>query len=76
MPSELLTLPQAPAPDVLEALLAPEQTVRIEVRRGLDAQGRERVQLTLHHADPEVVATARQALLERCQRARIRAFVV
>lgn len=76
MTSEILTLPQAPAPDLLAALLAPEQTVHVEVRRGLDAQGGERVQLTLSHPDPEAVAIARQALLERCQRARIRAFVV
>ena len=76
MASELVTLPAAPAEDVLTRLLAGEALAALTVHRGQDAAGRERVQITVTHADPDVVAQARQALLRRCQAERVRAFVV
>ena len=76
MASELVTLPAAPAEDVLTRLLAGEPLAELTARRGQDAAGRERVQITVTHPDPEVVAGARQALLRRCLAERVRAFVV
>jgi hypothetical protein len=74
--SELVTLPVAPAEDVLTRLLAGETLATLTTHRGRDAAGRKRVQITVSHPDPEVVAGARQALLRRCQAERVRAFVV
>lgn len=76
MASELVTLPAAPADDVLGALLTGEAVAELTAHRGLDAAGRERVQITVSHPDADVVARARQALLQRCQASRVRAFVV
>ena len=76
MTSEFVTLPAAPADNVLDTLLTGEALAELTVHRGQDAAGRERVQITVSHSDPEVVAQARQALLRRCQAARVRAFVV
>ena len=76
MPSELVTLPAPPDARAVDALLRGVEGAELSARWGEDAAGQARVQITVAHPDPEVVARARQALLRRCQAARVRAFVV
>ena len=73
---ELVTLPHAPADDLLAQLLQVGGGAEISARHGQDAAGRPRLVLQLRHTDPEVVAQTRQNLLRACQRARVAAFVV
>lgn len=83
-PEELVTLPQAPSPGQLAALLAAVAALAapdspqaaLGVRQGQDAQGTPRTVITVAHPDPEVVAATRQAVLRACQQAGVRAFVV
>lgn len=76
MPTELVTLPRAPGPDVLERLLAVPGGAEVTALHGQDAAGHTRVQLRVAHPDPEVVAVTRQAVLRICQAAGVAAFVV
>lgn len=76
MAAELVTLPRAPGPDVLERLLAVPGGAEVTALRGHDAAGQARVQLRIAHPDPEVVAATRQAVLRACRAAGVAAFVV
>ena len=74
--AELVTLPRAPGPDILERLLAVPGGAEVTALHGHDAAGHARVQLRVAHPDPEVVAVTRQAVLRACQAAGVAAFVV
>lgn len=76
MTTEYVTLPTAPAPEVVAALCVLGADVSVTAQRGADARGVPRVVLTLTHPDPERVASVRQAVLRECHRLGLRAIVV
>ena len=74
MTTEYVTLTPAPAGEALSALLA--GVTGVQVARGSDASGRERVVLTVTAATADDVARTRDHLIRGARTLGLRAFVV